>query len=327
MQGELVFREGERALISHLISNDETFVIDSATITIYKEDLTALITNQVVQVDNEDEATQHEIYYQWNTTGVATGHYVYVITYNVGTQAIKLRGEASVLPIVSRYDRWIRQIRDWIKDTPIGEAQALISETQYRTAANQAVKAYSAVRPRRMTHEQVLTTAWEYDLPEDWDNEASLIERFDYPYEETTQLPYVLEAGDYFVDPMLGKWRFLYVRPSAGEIARFFYSVPHTLNDTTDTIPTDDFESVAKYAAGVALGMLASKSIHSSAPDIGADFVSYRTKRQEYQSQAERFMTEASALWSTQTSPEMPTQKTEVVWNYMTHHGRVEGYW
>ena len=79
---------------------------------------------------------------------------------------------------------------------------------------------------------------------------------------------------------------FIGFTPTASETISVTYTVPHTINnldsETTDSVPSVDFEAVVYYACNLTCMALASKFAGTSDPTLRADVVNYKTKSAEY---------------------------------------------
>lgn len=89
-----------------------------------------------------------------------------------------------------------------------------------------------------------------------------------------------------------------------------------------DTLPDPDFDSLTQYAAGYLLMQLANKAAQTSAPSVAAEFVSYRTKQQEYLAQAKAMMSDAKACWQDGSGVQSAIGEAD----YLPDHGRLI-YW
>jgi len=76
--------------------------------------------------------------------------------------------------------------------------------------------------------------------------------------------------------------RFRTFVPASGKKARLLYIVPHTLNDTTNTIPDNDTEAVITLTAGLCFWALAAKFAQTTNPSIDADVIDYQRKSDTY---------------------------------------------
>lgn len=61
----------------------------------------------------------------------------------------------------------------------------------------------------------------------------------------------------------------------AGEVHRLVYTIPHVLDDTTDTVPVEDREAVAQYAAAILLDQISALTSGDTESTIKADAVDH----------------------------------------------------
>lgn len=322
MADALIYRLGETKKIAHLVNADAAFTISTATVVIYDSAGSAVVTANA-SVDNGDPATEHEVFYVWNPS--AAGDYTYLLKYTVGGQSLSIRGEVLVLPVTSKYDRYVRRVESWVQETAMGEEQQNLSYRAYMDSLDAAVVKFNQKHPRRLQDTVALSAGvFEYDLPADWDEDFSVVEEFEFPVNDATQSKCYLDAGDYLVDEVRGKWRFTCNTPGAGESARLTYRARHQVTHTLDTLPAAHFEALCQYAAAQALLKLANKAVQTSARPIGADLVEYRTKQQEYLAQAKFLMKEAETAWGTSSASRANVNTgLEPVWLYLPYHGRM----
>jgi hypothetical protein len=82
-------------------------------------------------------------------------------------------------------------------------------------------------------------------------------------------------------------------KPTASDTIRILYTTIHTIDglesETSDTIPTQDFDAIVYFAVSEALSALANKFAGTKDPTIRADVVNYRTKSREYREQSEYY--------------------------------------
>lgn len=132
-----------------------------------------------------------------------------------------------------------------------------------------------------------------WDVPDDWENEYSELLKIEYPqgelppeYDQEEQIEW-----DIYYDQDNEKWLFRLIEdtPSASETVRLKYTIRHTLNETTNTIPDCDFEIVSKIAASEGCKTLAAYYGKTSDQSIEADVVNYSNKSSEYRHLAKMY--------------------------------------
>lgn len=176
---------------------------------------------------------------------------------------------------------------DWrtLVDQEIKDTAGILDQPARDKAIAEAVKEYSRHRPRERAHELAGTgAAFEWALPADYEDGFSAI-RGDVEYPAGKRVPEYIEADDWILyrDPALGlRFRFPHRTPSATETVRFLYTVRHTVDAVTDTVPVADRDAGAKLAASYGARSLAAYYAQSQDSTLAADVVNHRTKSQEY---------------------------------------------
>lgn len=186
-------------------------------------------------------------------------------------------------------------LADWrtLVDQELKDTAGLLTQVEKDKAIAEAVKVYSKYRPRERVHELTGTgAAFEFAVPTDWEDGFSSI-RGDVEYPAAKREPEVIERDDWIIyrDPTAGpKFRLLRHTPTASEKVRFRYTVRHTVDVTTDTVPLADREAGAKLAGSYGARALAAYYAQSQDPTLAADVVNYRTKAQDYTMLADRLL-------------------------------------
>jgi len=153
----------------------------------------------------------------------------------------------------------------------------------------QAVRIFSKDRPLIKIHE--LTgdaSAYDFALPTDWvDGFSTIISQIEYPADDYQSPQYLTDDSWIFFKKLVSSITTTYIRfvsftPASGKIARFEYSIPHTLNDTTNTISDNDIEAVVALIAALCFWALAAKYAQSTDPSIDADVIDYARKTDMY---------------------------------------------
>lgn len=307
---DLIFRIGESKRINHVVSGPAgtTLTVPAVVANIWNEAGTQVVTSQPGGSEARTAANERNVYYVWAPN--TAGKYRYDLLYTVGTETKAASGHVTVLSGASKLDKYVSRAQDWIQATGIGEVQRDQSYRQLMDCVLATARVYERDHPRRLTWEPVLTEGtFEYPLPSTtsnptvtadkaWVNGFSHIETIEYPVDATVQNRVFFHPGDWLVEETRGKWMFRYDTPGAGEAARLTYTVPHTLDDSTDTLPTVHFEQICQYAAGMALLELANKFAGDMGSGSAGEVVGYRTKQQEHRQQAMDMMQKAKAAWA-----------------------------
>lgn len=183
---------------------------------------------------------------------------------------------------------WRTLVGQELKDTA-----GILSQADTDKAIAEAVAGYSRHRPRERVHELTGDGAtYQWALPSDWEEGFSAIRgEVEYPAGQRVPATIEREAWALYRDPALGlRFRLLEHTPAAAEKVRFAYTVRHTVDATTDTVPVADRAAGAKLAASLASRALAAYYAQTQDPTLGADSVAYRTKAQEYTTLADRLL-------------------------------------
>lgn len=190
----------------------------------------------------------------------------------------------------------LQDVRDLVASKIQDTAQKL-TPSQIDDAISEAVTIYSAISPRHammlLTGDGVTVT---YDLPTDWEDGFSWIERIEYPIGR--QRPEYLDGNDDYTtdyrDPTTGelKLRFLSMTLSVNTQAAVDYALRHKLTETVsgeagiETSPESDRPAIASLAGSICCQNLAAYYTNVSDSTIGADAVNYGVKGQEYATRA-----------------------------------------
>lgn len=114
------------------------------------------------------------------------------------------------------------------------------------------------------------------------------------PDQSAGYVPQSLDPAD-VLDPDYfdGTAHYLWLRaytPAVAEKLRIAYTVPHTLTNSVDTIPTIHFDAVCDLAAAYCCTRLESKFAKSSDATIAADAVNYRDSQLRFRQAREDFL-------------------------------------
>ncbi len=299
--GPAQFRTGETRTIEHLVSAWEgeaskAFTVASCRVDIYRDGGAQVVTNAQAAA-TEGAKEEHRLTYAWNTTGVEPGRYHYIFKAVVGSETLLFRGEIGLRPVVSRRDAYLTRMRGCLLLPETGDAGAGITESQLLDALDDAVGAYSQGHPLLKAQEYPGDgSRFEWPLPVDWANGYSRITAVEYPVDDEEPYRAWLEPDAWEWDEQRGKWRLTRCVPAAGNTARIYYSAPHILTDTQDSIPPQDRPAVSQYGAGLALLRFANEAARRNAPEMGADLVNGRTKEQEFGARAKAMIAQAEEM-------------------------------
>lgn len=172
----------------------------------------------------------------------------------------------------------------------VRDAATEISTAQRDEAIALAVTRYSKDRPRILVADLVSAGGNLLDLPAGWEAEFSELRSLEYPIGE---VPPTYIANEF--------WR-LYQQPAAIKIqlddalaaaaqVRSSFTVRHTLDAGTDTIPVKDREPVAAWGASILCDQLAALFSGQQLTTIPADSVDHKTRAEEYAARARNLRT------------------------------------
>ena len=168
-----------------------------------------------------------------------------------------------------------------------------VSSSQVDENIQAAAKIYSLHRPYEKLHEFAGDGGYDYDLPSDWIQGFSRITQVEYPYDE--QDPNIIPKEEWTIFlKLVGSTqtyvlRFLGTSPTSAYTVRVTYTIPHSIEEETDTVYQNDVEAVCHLAASMCLQAIASKMLQTSSPTIGADGVSYAAKSSAASTRAKEY--------------------------------------
>lgn len=146
-----------------------------------------------------------------------------------------------------------------------------------------AVSRYSKDRPRRVVEDVAAPGGQVLDLPTAWVPGFSDIQQIEYPVGDVP--PNLLESWEIYQAPATES---VLIPESidGGATVRITFTVFHTLDDSTDTIPVVDREAVASYAAALLCDQLAAQYAGDGDSTIQADTVDHGGKSREFGARA-----------------------------------------
>lgn len=169
-----------------------------------------------------------------------------------------------------------------------------------------AIDIYSQDRPLKKVKEYTGDGNYDYDLPDDWiDNFSVIVDDIEYP--TGSQDPSYLQYNEWILRQTASttQLRFLTVTPSASQGFNIKYTTVHVIGDSS-TVYTHDEEPFSMLAASLCLRALANRYAQSSDSTIAADVVTYRTKPDIYASRA-KDLVEIYKNHIITTSPQKPS--------------------
>ncbi|GAB3451578.1 hypothetical protein [Insolitispirillum peregrinum] len=157
-----------------------------------------------------------------------------------------------------------------------------LDEADREAALDIAVVRYSKDRPRALVADLVSPGGVFLPLPAGWVVGMSSMISVETPIDMD---PPVISAAS--VEEVPAGWRLRLAVPMAtGEMIRLRWTVPHVVDDTTDTLPVADREAVAAYAAAHLLEAMAAARSADCDSSIGAANVGWQSAASEYAKRA-----------------------------------------
>lgn len=141
----------------------------------------------------------------------------------------------------------------------------------YRLVDN-AVAAYSVDFPLVTADQTTGDGTYTYSLPSNWEDGFSYVVNVEYPYGEQTPVYTSPKIIEIYLDANdnTKKLRFKNATPSSSDTFGLIYTIPHTISDTTSTIPSIHFTPVACLAVALAARATALKFAQRRDVDIGS---------------------------------------------------------
>jgi hypothetical protein len=177
----------------------------------------------------------------------------------------------------------------FIQDILGSTATARLPRAARVRRVDEAVRQYSHHKPLIQTYDITGDGTATYSLPSDWVDNFSELVSVEYPADY--QDPVWLKLDDVFIynDGSAYKLRFPEYEPSSSETVRIRYTIPHTLDEDSTTIPDTDFEAVANLATAVCAMALAGRLI-AAKDSHSAGEIQIRTQADEYRSFAKELI-------------------------------------
>lgn len=187
------------------------------------------------------------------------------------------------------------QKADWftlINGMAPDEGERLTDEDRENALALAVIR-YSTDRPRPEAADVVTEDGFTVPLPEGWQPDYSRVTGIELP---GSVPPDMLARDEWMPHRIPGQDVLLLVRPhKTGGALRVHFTLPHVLDNDTDTIPAKDREAVAHWAAGLLLDSLSGKHAGDTQSTINSDSVDHAAKMPNYKSLAEA---QRQAYWN-----------------------------
>ncbi|WP_133717089.1 phage adaptor protein [Methylocaldum gracile] len=145
-----------------------------------------------------------------------------------------------------------------------------------------AVTRYSKDRPRRVVVDLNIAGGGNLiDLPAGFEADFSAIVSLEYPIGQVP--PAFIGADQYDLYPMPAAVKLMLLSSvPAGAVLRLTHTGRHVVSASEDTIPADDLEPVASWAAAICCEQIASFYANNSEPTIQADRTDQQSPAREY---------------------------------------------
>jgi hypothetical protein len=189
-------------------------------------------------------------------------------------------------------------------DGMVRDGSGKIAEADRDQAIGLAVARFSQDRPRSGVEDVVAAAGRFQDLPAGWVPGFSEVREIETPPEADP--PSFLAAGDWAIEETASGPRLRLAEGLvAGTVLRIRYTLPHTLDADTDTLPTMAREAVAVLAAAHLLDSLAAATAGDGESTIASDSVDHGSRSDQYAARARELRRRYFALTgvSDQRSP------------------------
>lgn len=168
---------------------------------------------------------------------------------------------------------------------------------------SQAIIIYSKDKPRTLIKEEDGDgSKYDFALPSDWvEGFSYIVGDIEYPA-DTYQDPNYIEKIDWkLFKKLVSAVTTTYLRitsfiPASGYKLRYEYTLPHTLDETTNTVNENDTEAVVALAAALCFWALAAKFAQSTDSTIEADVIDYQRKSDLYATLAKEKLSTYNSL-------------------------------
>lgn len=161
-----------------------------------------------------------------------------------------------------------------------------ITQAQQDEAIDMAVKRYSKDRPQEKAEDITPDSANLLPLPAAWETDFSEIRSLEHPIGDVP--PTLIEQGRYgfYRSPSALKIQIVDAVTVAVNNVRALYTIKHVVSAVADTIPVQDREPVACWAAALLCDALAAFYAGGTDASIQADSVQQEPKARQYSDRA-----------------------------------------
>jgi len=201
----------------------------------------------------------------------------------------------------------INEYQDRLRSLIPNAEDELDDTSATRSAVIAAVRTYSRLKPRHLAYDYAGDSAtYSFDLPSTFIYDWSIVEGVEYPQGEQT--PTYLDTNLFMLyGGTAGNFQLrLLQTPATGYTARMSYTAPHTVDNTTDTVPSADFEAICQLAASMLASELASLYGGTRKSTYEANMVNYRAKSDEWRGISRHFLLNFKMLMGIDAKSSVP---------------------
>lgn len=178
----------------------------------------------------------------------------------------------------------LTDFQDLVDDLVRDGAGDIATADRDEAIARAAIR-YSTDRPKIKVEDVVAAGGNYLDLPASYDDDFSHLVEIETP--PGAAPPDILESAAWSIYSTPTGDKILFVNSLAAAAAvRLRYTIPHTLDAVTDTIPDKDREAVCAWGAALLLTQLAAKYSGDSLTTIQSDSVDHQDKGRDYAARA-----------------------------------------
>jgi len=171
-------------------------------------------------------------------------------------------------------------------DALVRDESGTIAASARDQAIALAATRYSADRPATSVVDVVAADGFFLDLPAGWVAGFSRVLELECPPDRVP--PVLIRPDRWSMYQGIAATRIMLADGIAGgTTVRIRFTIPHQVTDLVDTIPEQDREAVANWAAALLLDELANAFSGHSQPTIQADSVNHQSKGRDYGRRAE----------------------------------------
>ena len=167
----------------------------------------------------------------------------------------------------------------------IRDDEAAITTAQRDQAISLGLDRYSQDRPRLKVEDANAAGGEILTLPGSYESDFSRLTAIEYPVGDVP--PSMVDGETWRVLATPSGDRLLWDgAPASGQTYRLRYTIRHLLDGANDTIPRNDREAVAKWAAALLLEQLAARAAGTTDSTIAADGVERADQARKYADRA-----------------------------------------